>query len=166
MSTYDRLMDSMREVSEIKSHHYPDSFIRAKMKSEGDWVRKMRLRCGMTQGQLGKILHYSSTIISQIENGERKLDQGDKNTLHWQVFTDSAVKKNFVENVLADVVTFMDDTWTGLTWEEDKDRDYVIMHSDDPLHDGSAKEINKDAHVDDIAARIVNIVHECKIWNR
>ena len=45
--------------------------------------------------------------------------------------------------------------------------DYVILESEtDSTMDHEVKKINKDAHVDDIAARIVDSVHECKIWAR
>ena len=171
MSTYEKLEEAKRAVAEVKYHHVPEIYKRTERINKdievGKWMAAERQKLGMSQAQLGREIHYSHTVISWMETGQRHVTDEELEHLRKYVFTEANRKKYFVEGPLADLVRQMDETWTSLKWEEGDSCDYVVMLSEtDGTLDHEVKEINKDAHVDDIAARIVNSVHECKIWSR
>lgn len=169
--SYEKLQEAKRAVAEVKYHHVPDIYKRTERINRdievGRWMVAERQKLGMSQKQLGRELHWSHTVISWMETGQRHVTDEEIEHMKKYVFTEAKRKKYFVEGPLADVVHLMDEKWTGLTWEEGDDCDYVILESEtDSTMDHEVKEINKEAHVDDIAARIVDSVHECKIWAR
>lgn len=165
-SGYDKLMAAKRDIADLKSHHHPLWANNIRMKEEGVELFRKRMRCGLTQKDLAEALECSITTIVSIESGVREILDDEREVLD-RILTSEAEKKHFVEHILAETVRFMDETWSSLKWEEGDDCDYVVMYSDtDSTMNENVKEINKEAHIDDIAARIVDSVHECKIWAR
>ena len=163
---YEKLMHAKREIAELKSHHHPLWANNIRMKEEGVELFRRRMRCGLRQRDLAEVLECSITTIVQVESGCRELTDEEREKLN-EILTPQAEKKHFVEHILAETVRFMDETWSSLKWEEGDDCDYVVMYSDtDSTMNETVKTINKEAHIDDIAARIVDSVHECKIWAR